>query len=348
MANRVTDTKLLNDGTGVYTKAAPGKGLEISLNVDANGAITSVTIINGGVDYLASTPLYIQHPKGTDGQLSVSAVDVNGTVTAISVDNAGSGYETIGLLYAPQTIVATLVEMDWFDPLENVPDPIYLTNAYTNIKWYQDALFTTYKEFMALGMLGKISSIEEGFDLQAYSVTLSLSGIPKEFRYELFNQVNFKSAFQNRPCKIYIAYLDNNYNIIGEPILAFAGQMDFCTVTIADTIEVKLTVESRLVNWERARGGRYNSEDQKVWYPLDTAFDLIPDLLDNELLWGERIPGGSRGFRGEGSWSTGSAGLNSDSAYIRDVFSYNQRIIDSFEDFEEYIEPLIPPDSQLA
>ena len=286
MASRVEDRKLLVEGTAVQGATGAGIGLEVELITDAGGVITGTSILKAGKDYTASTPLLFDHATGTGADLEVGTVDGSGAVTSITITSGGTGYYDIGILYQPSMFLANLVEIDWYDTDRNVPDPMYLTNAFNNIRWYDDATFTTYKEFMALGNIGSISTIEEGFDLSSYSVTLGLSGIPLEMRREAFASTVFTTAFQNRPCKIYTVYLDRNYNIMGEPIMLFSGQMDECTIDVSETISIQITVQSRLINWEIPRGGRYNTNDQQVWFPNDTGFDLIPDLIDKEIDWG--------------------------------------------------------------
>ena len=297
MTDRISSPKLLTEGSSVRS-STHGKGLEIEFTSDSNGVITGSTILNGGIDYTNNESIFVDHPTGTGANITVG-VNGSGTVTSVNIISGGSDYFDIGVLYAPSMIMATLVELDWYDVERDTPDPMYLTSAFNNIRWYTSADFTEYKEFMALGNLGEISAIEEGFDLQSYGITLRLSGIPLEIRREAFASTSFTTAFQNRACKVYAVYLDRNYNIMGEPITLFSGQMDACTISVAESIDIEITVESRLINWEIPRGGRYNTNDQQVWYPDDTGFDLIPSLINKELDWG-----------GDGTGNTGVLGDN--------------------------------------
>ena len=47
-----------------------------------------------------------------------------------------------------------------------------------------------------------------------------------------------------------------------------------------------MTVESRLIDLERARDWRYTSENQKSLYPNDKGLDFVVDLQDMPIAWG--------------------------------------------------------------
>lgn len=174
---------------------------------------------------------------------------------------------------------ATLVHLDWHTKDDSgiwKPTPLYLTDVGQNIVWNG----TTYQ---SLGGLGAISGIEEGFELQEYSLMLTLSGIPSEFLSQVFNDITFANAYTNRPIKIYTAFLDDNYAVVDNPVLIFAGQMDSALVEVGETVTVSLTVHSRLINWEITRGGRFNEEDQKVRFPDDTGFQFVKRIQNAEI-----------------------------------------------------------------
>lgn len=180
---------------------------------------------------------------------------------------------------------ATLVHLDWYTKDVNgvwASTPLYLTSAGQNIQ----VGGITYQ---ALGNLAGITGAEEGFDLSSYSMDLTLSGIPTEFLTQVFNDISFANAYSNRPTFVYIAFLDDEYKVIDVPVLIFAGQMDSAAVEIGETITVKISVHSRLINWEIPRGGRFNSETQKVRFPGDTGYDFIPTLMNKEIVWGGQI-----------------------------------------------------------
>ncbi len=299
--------------SGDYPKAeitsTNGSGAYLYVN-HLVGAITSVDVISAGSGYAENDTIAITHSIGTGAvvdAISLSDIDGDGKIIAstLNVSTEGSGYKDDGVLKATNIITAMLVYLDWMDPDTGVETPLKLTNAGQNITVGSDV-------YQAIGNLGSIETVEEGFDLQAYGLNLILSGIPNEMVDIAFADINFATAYQNRPCKIYLAFLNNDYTIIDTPLTLFAGQMDGCSLEIAEEIRINLGVNSRLTNWEIPRGGRFNSEDQKAWYPLDTGFDLIPQLLNKEIHWGAEV-GGVNGVTSSGyGYNTNSTNNNFD------------------------------------
>lgn len=68
----------------------------LSLNVNANtGAISSVTIVNGGTAYHIGDVVVISHPIGNGATVQVSNIGVMGQITGINVVTGGQDYQTI-------------------------------------------------------------------------------------------------------------------------------------------------------------------------------------------------------------------------------------------------------------
>src|SRR5262249_4128845 len=85
-------------GSGYSASAPPqvrivgggGAGAEASANVDANGAVTSFTVKDGGGQG------YVARPKITfsSGSATATAIVSNRKIVGISIDDQGSGYST--------------------------------------------------------------------------------------------------------------------------------------------------------------------------------------------------------------------------------------------------------------
>lgn len=130
--------------------------------------------------------------------------------------------------------------------------------------------------------LGKISGVEEGTELQAYSITCSLSGIPKEAV-----ALALAEHPQGRPAYIYRAFLDADNRIIDRPVLVFSGRMDTMPLKFGATAELNLSVSSRLADWDRVRGGRYTDAEQQARCPGDRFFQFTAQACDKALTWGK-------------------------------------------------------------
>lgn len=136
-------------------------------------------------------------------------------------------------------------------------------------------------EWLGLGHLGQIDIIEEGAELQMYGVSMILSGIPTENIQRALGQ-----HYQGRDCKVWMAPLDSDYQILVDPVLVFSGRMDTMDIAMADTANIRMTGESRLTDWERPRVRRFNDEDQKAEYPTDRGFEFVAAMVEKNLLWG--------------------------------------------------------------
>lgn len=156
--------------------------------------------------------------------------------------------------------------------------------------------------YTGTGTLLNISDVEETVEIAARGATLTLSGIPSEVL-----ALALTEPYQGRQCKIYFGLFnkgtllkeDGAYILLedGSRIALelqelglteiFAGYMDQMNINEqADTCDVELKVESKLVDLERARVRRYSSGYQKAVYPNDKGFDFVEDLQDKEIVWG--------------------------------------------------------------
>jgi hypothetical protein len=130
--------------------------------------------------------------------------------------------------------------------------------------------------------LGTVTGAEEGTETQSYGITCKLSGIPQE-AVSLALQENP----QGRQAYFWLAFLDADHRIIPSPVLIFAGRMDTMPIEIGSTAELTLSVESRLADWDRVRGGRYTDAEQQRRSPGDRFFQFTAQAVDKELTWGK-------------------------------------------------------------
>ncbi len=141
-------------------------------------------------------------------------------------------------------------------------------------------------EFVGVGRLGSVSTVGETSSLQARGVELALSGIPSAHI-----SAAFESA-QGRPGRIWIGFLDDSYALVVEPVLVFSGLIDNSSIDIGETATVTVTVESRLIAWERAKIRRYTNEDQQQRFSgesptvTDKFLEFVNQTVDKEILWG--------------------------------------------------------------
>lgn len=135
------------------------------------------------------------------------------------------------------------------------------------------------------GTLGRITPIEEGVELSASGVKISLSGIDGS---------NIATAlgehYQGRMAIIYIALLDANYQVIATPTILFQGRMDNMNVTLGKENEVSLAIENPMRDWDRPRERRYNHSDQIAYYPDDKGLEFVEQSVQKPIYWGAATP----------------------------------------------------------
>ena len=79
------------------------------------------------------------------------------------------------------------------------------------------------------------------------------------------------------------------YALIADPVEIFKGRVNQINIEAGETATISLTVESRLVDWERRRVRRYNNADQQVAFSGDKGFEFVPRMVEKELILGGRV-----------------------------------------------------------
>ena len=156
-------------------------------------------------------------------------------------------------------------------------------NAYQSIYWDEGSGDV---EYIGLGSLADMSVLNETDQLGAETIQLSITGIPNE---NLTNALS--TRYIGNPLYIWYATLDKDtYAVEGGatgPVLIFAGLMDFATIQFGETATIIMNATSRLADWERPRGGRFNEAYQNRHVdPTDDGFYQVRALQNKEIAWG--------------------------------------------------------------
>lgn len=135
--------------------------------------------------------------------------------------------------------------------------------------------------WLGVGNLGDISPIVEGSDVSAQGITLTLSEIPAELLNDSMSEL-----MAGKLAQVYLGFLDSSGALIADPIPAFIGLIDQPTIDLAtDKASISITVENRLADLNRARGGRYTDQDQRARYPNDGCLKYVHFLQDEHFTW---------------------------------------------------------------
>jgi len=207
---------------------------------------------------------------------------------------------------------------------------IYRLNSSGQSVWWDESGGGD-QEYIGLGNLAAINSAEEGTDLQSYGLELTLSGIPTEYVQDAAN-----TDYKNQPVYIYLAALDTDNSVLHDgneasgPVVLFVGRMDNMTIKFGETATISVSVISRLRDWERPRGGKFNHHTQKSYYAflhngsgllsgfdrLDRGFEYVDSLKDKEINWGGKAVTFTAGGGGSVPGGGGSSTPGGDGNYV--------------------------------
>lgn len=148
-------------------------------------------------------------------------------------------------------------------------------------------------DYVGAGTLLDISAINESSELQANGLTVALSGITEPLISKARDE-----DYQGRELKVLLGFMDEEGNVIADPVIVFSGFMDTMVINDAgETATIQVTVENRLIEFERTRERRYTAEDQKIDYPDDKGLEFVAEMQEKEIVWGRSqvgstVPGG--------------------------------------------------------
>lgn len=134
--------------------------------------------------------------------------------------------------------------------------------------------------WLGAGGLGKISPVLENSELEVYDLQMSLTGIDPTLIATALSEDYF-----GRPARIWLAVLDDQYTIQGDPIGPFAGLMDTMDGELGEVGTITMTIKNRLADWQRPKIRRYTNEDQQAEYPGDLGMEFVAQMVEKELVW---------------------------------------------------------------
>lgn len=139
------------------------------------------------------------------------------------------------------------------------------------------------RTYSGAGPLLSIGEPSETADLSAVGLTLTLNGMSSDV----------VALATNEPYQGRLAYLKfgvvSDAGVPSETVTLWAGIMDQMTIDgNPEGAIITLAVESKMVELERPRIGRYTSESHKVRFPDDPSFEFVEALQSQSLAWGRK------------------------------------------------------------
>lgn len=154
----------------------------------------------------------------------------------------------------------------------------YACTADRNVSW-------NGQTWLGKGRVGSIDPIEEGGELEARGIVMTLSALPAG----LLALALDPSEYKNRKVRIWRGLVDQSdplgMEIVANPVGPFVFLMDKLEFELGETATLRLTAESRLADWQRPRAYRYNDATQQALYPGDDFFKYVENMVNVELLW---------------------------------------------------------------
>ena len=136
--------------------------------------------------------------------------------------------------------------------------------------------------FTGVGTLGSISSIEEGSDVEARGIVLTMSGIDATLLADVLNEFQV-----GLPATVWLALFDESNVLVPNPVISFAGRMDQPTLEVGgETAAISINCENRLLDMNVSTERRYTVEDQQRDHPGDHGFDFVNSIQEVTIYWG--------------------------------------------------------------
>lgn len=160
----------------------------------------------------------------------------------------------------------------------NVPTSyLYLWNGIGDLSW-------NAKTYIGAGNLLRISSVSENVELRASGIQVQLSGISDPLLAKAKTE-----DYQGRELIVRLGGFDSSDNIISTPTIIFSGFMDTMTINEAgETATISVTVENRLIEFEKTRVRRYTDNDQRIEHPNDEGLEYVSQIQEKEIVWGDK------------------------------------------------------------
>ncbi len=135
--------------------------------------------------------------------------------------------------------------------------------------------------WLGAGNLARVEPITEVASPQAAALNVQFSGIDPAYVTAILGD-----HYQGNPARIWIATLNDEMEMEGDPVLVFSGRMDEPVVTVGRTAEIQLALENRFADWDRPRLRMYTDADQQSRHPGDKFFEYVAAMESTSIVWG--------------------------------------------------------------
>ena len=150
--------------------------------------------------------------------------------------------------------------------------------------------------YLGAGHVLSITNIMETAEIKAAGISMTLTGVPASIISTVLSE-----SRQGKTVKIYLGFLNSSRALVATPETVFDGRLDVPTIELSgDSATVSITAESRLIDLERIKAGRFTDKDQQARYSGDKGLEYIESLQTKRVIWGKQQVGGGGGGGGKG------------------------------------------------
>lgn len=136
--------------------------------------------------------------------------------------------------------------------------------------------------YVGAGGLLSVGEMKESSDLAANGITITLEGVTSPLITKARDE-----NYQGRQLQVLLGATDASNGVIADPVVIFSGFMDTMTINeTGETASITVTVENRLIEFEKTRVRRYTAEDQRIDFPDDRGLEFVAELAEKEIMWG--------------------------------------------------------------
>lgn len=145
--------------------------------------------------------------------------------------------------------------------------------------------------FLGVGEFGSFSTIEETAEVRADGFTVQLSGVPIGGTSEVLKDA-MREDYHGLDAKLWLAILDENFDIIDDPIMMNQGFQDQQEVNDSgDTLDVTVQIENPIRNLRGKSTLHYTSKDLQdaEGFSDDGFFDEVESIQTKKEQWGSNL-----------------------------------------------------------
>ena len=147
--------------------------------------------------------------------------------------------------------------------------------------------------YTGVGDLLGVSPMGESTDISAKGCTITLSGA----NASLVTKAKTES-YQGNSVSIKLGAIDDNGDIVSDPVIVFKGFMDVMSITEGGEYStISVSVENNLILFDKSKVRRYTDNDQRIDHPADEGFSFVANIQKKPMVWG-RSSGSTGGGAG--------------------------------------------------